>query len=47
LPADEKLSVLNGQPSLQRFAGQPYIAVRDRTARTMLDLKLRTGSLWR
>lgn len=29
LPTDEKLSILNGQPRLQRFADQTYVSVRD------------------
>lgn len=29
------------------YVDNPYIAVRDRTAKTMLELKLRTGRLWR
>ena len=33
LPTDEQLSVLNGEPSLQRSAGQPDVAVRSVAAR--------------
>ena len=43
----EKLGSIVVNEKTKMPVDNPYIAVRDRTARTMMDLKLRTGGLWR
>lgn len=43
----EKLGSIVINEKTKMPVDNPYIAVRDRTAKTMLELKLRTGSLWR
>lgn len=43
----EKLGSIVINEKTKMPVDNPYIAVRDRTARTMMDLKLRTGRLWR
>ena len=43
----EKLGSIVINEKTKMPVDNPYIAVRDRTARTMMDLKLRTGGLWR
>lgn len=43
----EKLGSIVVNEKTKMPVDNPYIAVRDRTARTMMDLKLRTGRLWR
>lgn len=43
----EKLGSIVINEKTKMPVDNPYIAVRDRTARTMMDLKLRTGNLWR
>lgn len=43
----EKLGSIVINEKTKMPVDNPYIAVRDRTARTMMDLRLRTGNLWR
>lgn len=43
----EKLGSIVINEKTKMPVDNPYITVRDRTARTMMDLRLRTGNLWR